>query len=193
MPGPACCLLIAAFSSAVVEAAAGADAEVAAGRAPIDVSGREENSFTFTLVPGLGLRLHSLMDSLTLSYTPRIFYRVPNELDVDRPLVLHQVSIGHAAQLSRLTSWASNAELSVGEIDYTAAGVVFPVGASTIQTSVSKLLRARGQTGIKTQLTRRLQLTWDASGDYTTSLDDRLRIATDPESARAVYGLARRD
>jgi hypothetical protein len=90
------------------------------------------------------------------------------------------VSIGHTAQLSRLTAWASSAELSIGEIDYTAAGVVFPVGASTIQTSVSKLLRTRAQTGLKTQLTRRLQLTWDASGDYTKSLDDRVRIAVAP-------------
>jgi hypothetical protein len=44
-------------------------------------------------------------------------------------------------------------------------------------------MRARGQTGLKTQLTRRLQLTWDASGDYTKSLDDRVRLAAAPTPA----------
>jgi len=56
MPAPACCLLAALFaSSAVVEAAAGAEGEVAAGRAPIELDGPEENSVTFTLVPGAAL------------------------------------------------------------------------------------------------------------------------------------------
>src|SRR5687767_12521015 len=100
MPGPACSLLIAALSAAVVEAAVGANGEVAAGRAPVDVDGDEENSLTFTLVPGAGLRLRSSTASLLLSYTPRIFYRLPNALGVDRPLVLHQVGADHAQELT---------------------------------------------------------------------------------------------
>src|SRR5690242_3071202 len=120
MPAAACCLLAAMFaSSAVVEAAAGAEGEVAAGRAPIELDGPEENSVTFTLVPGAALRVRSAASSVTLTYTPRIFYRVPNALEVDRPLVLHQVALDHSQSFSRRLSWATTGNFSIGEIDYT--------------------------------------------------------------------------
>src|SRR4051812_31178535 len=157
MPGPACCLLAALFSSAVVEVAAGADTEIAVGRAPIAQTGPEENSVTFTLSPGVGLRLVEPMKTWTISYAPRIFYRAPNELDVNRPLVLHQVSLESAMVLSRSLAWSSSASLNIGEIDYTATGLVFPAGSSTVRTSVADILRLQGQTGFTLELTRRLR------------------------------------
>ena len=173
MPGPASCLLAAFFaSSAVVEAAAGVDGEVAAGRAPVQLTGPEENSLTFTLVPGAGLRLRSATNRLSLSYTPRIFYRVPNALAVSRPLVLHQVSLDNALELSRRLAWASSAQVSVGEIDYTASGLVFDPGSSAVRTSVVDIVRSEGQTGFQMELTRRLRWTSALSADYTTPLGD---------------------
>ncbi len=173
MPGPACCLLAAYLSSAaVVEAAAGADAEVAAGRAPIDPVSPEENSITLTLVPGAGLRVRSATNALTLAYTPRIFYRVPNALEVDRPLVLHQVTFEDTFELSRRLTWTSSAELSLGEIDYTASNLVFAPGSSAVRVSVADIARGEANTGLSLNITKRLRWTLDANGEYTTPLGD---------------------
>jgi hypothetical protein len=174
MPGLACCLLAAFISSAsVVEAAAGVDGEVAAGRAPVQLNGPEENSVTFTLVPGAALRLRSTTNALTLSYTPRIFYRVPNQLGVSRPLVLHQVQLGDVVRTSRSLSWTSTAQLSIGELDYTASALVFAPGSSAVRASVVDIIRAEGQTGFVLDVTRRLRWSADVYGDFTRPLEDQ--------------------
>lgn len=184
MSGLACSLLVATLASAVVEAAAGADAEVAAGRAPVDLDAEEESSVTFTLVPGAALRLRSSTASMLLSYAPRIFYRIPNALDVSRPLVLHQVSLAHSAELDRLSSWGSSASLSFGELDYTGTGLVFPVGTSTaLRQSVANVIRVEGTTGYKRQLSRRVGVSFDASADYTTSPDDPVTLTLPDEAS----------
>lgn len=172
MPGPACCLLAAFISASVVEAAAGVDGEVAAGRAPVQLGGAEENSVTFTLVPGLGLRMRSQTNTLTLSYTPRVFYRVPNQLNVDRPLLLHQLQLTDTLLASRTTAWTSSAGVSIGELDYTASNLVFAPGSSAVRTSVVDIIRAQGQTGIGVDLTRRLRWLAEISAEYTTPLGD---------------------
>jgi hypothetical protein len=178
MPGVACSLLIAALSSAVVEAAAGVDAEVAAGRAPVEVAGPEENSVTFTLVPGAAVRLRDTDSVLTLSYAPRIFYRLPNSIGLDRPLVLHQVTLDHAAEVSRKLVLANTAQISAGQLDYTAAGLVFDPGVPTgVPTSVADVLRMEGQTSLKYQLSRRVNLVWQLTGEYTSSLDGSEAVA----------------
>src|SRR5437868_3383644 len=105
MLGPACCLLLAAFSSSVVEAALGADGEVAVGRAPIDYSGSPKDSVSFTLVPGAALRRRSSDSTLTLTYTPRLYYRLPNALELNHPLVLHQASLDHTLDIGHWLAW----------------------------------------------------------------------------------------
>jgi hypothetical protein len=210
MSGVACSLLIAALSSAVVEAAAGVDTEVAAGRAPIDVEGPEENSVTFTLVPGAAVRLRDSDSTLSLGYAPRIFYRLPNSIGLERPLVLHQLTLDHAAEVSRKLAWTNTAQLSAGQLDYTAAGLVFDPGVPTgVPTSVADVLRVEGQTSLTYQLSRRVNLLWLLAADYTTSLDGSETVALSgvqtlvsnplPESAQVTsewslgYALSRTD
>lgn len=180
MLGPGCGLLLVAFSSSVVEGAIGADGEVAAGRAPVEYTGPSKNALTFTLVPGIGARLRGADSTLTLSYTPRIFYRLPNALDVDRPLVLHQVALDHVAEVGQRLSWTSSAQLSIGQIDYTAAGVVYDPSLSTsVRSSITDIVRGVGQTGFKYELTRHTTLNLDASAEYTSTLDAAQAIPTD--------------
>ena len=194
MPGPLSCLLLTAFSASVVEGAVGADGEVAAGRAPVALTGPEESALTFTVTPGVALRLRGASDTLALSYTPRIFYRLPNELDLNRPLVLHQVALTEQSEIGRRVNWASAAQLSIGELDYTASGAVFgqstpagaapgaPAGApasSVLRTSVADILRAEGQTGLKIDLSRRLSMSLDVSGEYTTPLGENTAVPID--------------
>lgn len=180
MPGPACCLLAAFISSAsVVEIAAGVDGEVAAGRAPVQLTGPEENSVAFTLVPGLGLRLRSVANTLSLVYTPRIFYRVPNQLDVSRPLLLHQLQLNDTLLTSRNMAWTSTAGLSVGELDYTASNFFAP-GSSAVRASVVDIVRAEGQTGFVLDVTRRFRWLADVSAEYTTPLGDQDTVTAPP-------------
>jgi len=118
MPAPAVlAFLFGALSPPILEVATGADTEFAAGRAPLAVGLKEVNSTSITLVPGLGLRLQDPTQSIAVSYTPRLFYRLPNQFGVDRPLVLHQVSLEHASDLDRRSKWATRAELSAGEVE----------------------------------------------------------------------------
>ena len=181
MLGPGCGLLLVAFSSTVVEGAIGVDGEVAAGRAPLDYDEPATNALTFTLVPGIGARLRGTDSTLTLSYTPRIFYRLPNALDVDRPLVLHQVALDHVAEVGPRLGWASSAQLSVGQIDYTAAGLVYDPSLSTgVRSSITDILRAVGQTGFKYELSRHTRLNLDASAEYTHTLDAAPTIVPNP-------------
>jgi hypothetical protein len=186
MLGPGCGLLLVAFSSSVVEGAVGVDGEVAAGRAPVEYTGPSTNALTFTLVPGIGGRLRSADSTLTLSYTPRIFYRLPNALNIDRPLVLHQVALDHVAEIGQRLSWASSAQLSVGQIDYTAAGVDDPSLSTSVRSSITDILRGVGQTGFKYGLTRHTTLNLDVSAEYTKTLDAAQAIPTDEA---AVAGL----
>jgi len=185
MLGPGCGLLLVAFSSTVVEGAIGVDGEVAAGRAPLDYDEPATNALTFTVVPGIGARLRGADSALTLSYTPRIFYRLPNALEIDRPLVLHQVALDHVAEVGARLSWASSAQLSVGQIDYTAAGVVYDPTLSTgVRSSITDILRAVGQTGFKYELSRHVRLNLDASAEYTHTLDAAQVVPT-PEAVAA--------
>jgi len=185
MLGPACCLLLAAFSSSVVEGAIGASGEVAAGRAPLDYAGPARDSLTFTLVPGVAARLRSPDSTLTLSYSPRIFYRLPNALELNHPLILHQVGLDHTLSIGKWLAWSSSAQLAVGQIDYTAAGVVFDPGlVSAVRTSITDILRATLTSGLKYQVLPRLSLHLDGGIEYTTTLDNTTVVPA-PEAVAA--------
>jgi hypothetical protein len=172
MLGAASSLLLAAFSASVIEGAIGADGEVAVGRAPVDYAGPSKDSITFTLVPGLAVRNRAPDSTLTLSYTPRIFYRLPNALHLNHPLILHQLALDHTLDIGKWLAWTTTATLAVGEIDYTAAGVVFdPAQASSVLSSVTDILRTTANTGVKYLVRPTLSLHLDGGVDYTTTLD----------------------
>jgi hypothetical protein len=186
MLGPACCLLLAAFSSSVVEGAIGASGEVAAGRAPLDYAGQARNSLTFTLVPAVAAQLRTTDSTLTLSYTPRVFYRLPNALEINHPLVLHQVGLDHTLAIGKWLAWLTNVQLAIGQIDYTAAGVVFDRSqVSAVRTSVTDILRGTAQTGLKYQVLPTFALHLDGGVEYTTTLD---RTTVVPAAAPVVAG-----
>lgn len=182
MPGAASSLLLAAFASSVIEAGVGADSEVAAGRAPVDFAGAPKDSASFTMVPGAGVRRRSAQSTLTLSYTPRIYYRGPNALSVDRPLVLHQAALNHNWEVKGDFAWTSSAQVSVGQIDYTAAGVVFDETiSSTVRSSITDLFRATGTSGVRFTFGPRVTLNIDNAVEYNTTLDDT-GVVTTPEA-----------
>jgi hypothetical protein len=63
-----------------------------------------------------------------LGYAPRLQLRVPNRLDINRPLLLHQMYTSYDVAFTRRWTMAAEAAGSVGEIDYTALGVALGPG-----------------------------------------------------------------
>ncbi len=82
------------------------------------------------LFPRLRLGLATGQTLTTLSYGPRLFYRVPNPL-AQRPLILHQAELELVARLSPLATLTATAFLNAGEVDYSRALLVFDARTQT--------------------------------------------------------------
>ena len=68
-------------------------------------------------------------------YAPRAQLRLPNRLDIKRPLLLHQMYATYEVQMSRKWSLASDFSGSVGELSYTTLGVALGASQSALPTS----------------------------------------------------------
>jgi hypothetical protein len=183
MPGASGTLLALALGAAVVEGAVGADTEVAAGRAPVEINGPERNSVSFTGTPAVGLRVTDETHTFTTTYAPRFYYRLPNVLDVNRPLVLHQVDLGYENLIDISTLWTTVAALDIGELDYTSASQIFDPQTSGLQQDVEQIARVSGDSTYRVTTSRRS--TWQLSlqGEYTTPIntdDDEPAAPTEP-------------
>jgi hypothetical protein len=183
MPGASGTLLALALGAAVVEGAVGADTEVAAGRAPVEINGPERNSVSFTGTPAVGLRITDETHTFTTTYAPRFYYRLPNVLDVNRPLVLHQVDLGYENLIDISTLWTTVAALDIGELDYTSASQIFDPQTSGLQQDVEQIARVSGDSTYRVTTSRRS--TWQLSlqGEYTTPIntdDDEPAAPTEP-------------
>jgi hypothetical protein len=171
MPGASGCLIALALGAAVVEGGVGADTEVAAGRAPVDLDGPEENSIALTGTPAVGLRIHDETHTFTTTYAPRFYYRIPNPLEVRRPLVLHQIGLGYENLIDISTQWITNAHVNVGELDYTTASLVFDPQAAALQQDVAQVARVDGESTLRHSTSRRATLQLTLQGEYTTPIN----------------------
>jgi hypothetical protein len=172
MPGASGSLLALVLGAAVVEGAVGADTEVAAGRAPVELDGPERNSIAFTGTPAVGLRIHDETHTFTTTYAPRFYYRVPNVLDVSRPLVLHQVGLSYENLLDISSQWTTRASASVGELDYTTASEVFDPQSAGLQEDVAQVARFDGESTLRHSTSRRTTLQLTLQGEYTTPINE---------------------
>ncbi|MET0414082.1 MAG: hypothetical protein ABW217_22420 [Polyangiaceae bacterium] len=182
MPGASGTLLALALGASVVEGAVGVDTEVAAGRAPVEINGPERNSVSFTGTPAVGLRVTDETHTFTTTYAPRFYYRLPNVLDVNRPLVLHQVDLSYENLIDISTQWITAAALDIGELDYTSASQIFDPQTSGLQQDVEQIARVSGDSTLRVTTSRRS--TWQLSlqGEYTTPIntDDDQPAPTEP-------------
>lgn len=174
------CLIALALGATAVEGAVGADAEVAAGRAPVGISGPERNSIQLIGTPAVGLRLYSPTQSLTASYSPRFYYRVPNDLDLERPLLLHQAGLAHQVELGSTSDWRSGVRFSAGELDYTTLSLVFDPQSANPPQDVAEVMRLDGDTTWRTSLSSRTGLALTLQGEYTRPLDEEPPLGIDP-------------
>ena len=108
------------------EVSGGVVVELRGGIAPIQPGRPEVPSFLMLVVPNIDFRYrHRRAGVLGFGYSPRMFYRVPNQLGVQRPLFLHQLSLTYSVPLDRRWELYARTNASIGDIDYTAASLVF--------------------------------------------------------------------
>jgi hypothetical protein len=108
----------AVLGSVGVDAAVGGRAVVMAGSAPVIPSEPARASVALELTPVAALETSDESFRLVVKYAPRIFYRQPNALGLDRPLFLHRLRLDHLAFANETTTIRSNVEASMGEVDY---------------------------------------------------------------------------
>ncbi len=111
---------------ALLQLVSAVDAEVAGGVLPVAGGTQNEAAVTGAVSPTVGVvEPSSRGDRFRSSYSPRAFWRFPNELKLARPAVLHQLELFGAPLLGKRTSFDATSTLTVGELDYTAVTQVF--------------------------------------------------------------------
>jgi hypothetical protein len=122
----ALCLFLAIDPRGVtVDVAGGVTAELRGGRAPVVIDAEPEPAMLMVLIPNADLRIRMRRrGAIFFGYAPRFVLRVPNMLGLDRPLVLHQLSLLYDVALSRRWDFSGVVTSSVGELDYTANNLV---------------------------------------------------------------------
>ncbi len=165
-----------------VDVAAGGRTEVRGGVAPLYPGASTSRPMAaVALTPAFAFRLASPRWSVLLRYHPRLFWRFPNRLDLDRPLVLHQASGSYGHALTRRWSLNVDTNAAIGEVDYTALGLVFPGVQSTLpNTGVLSYANISAMGWLGVQLARRHRLRFGGGGGRSGPLD-YVDTSSDPE------------
>jgi hypothetical protein len=101
-----------------VEAGATVTTEARGGQAPVTAGGRPRVGVAATIRPAAEVRLRQDSSRVSLLYSPWVQWRYPNPLDVNRPLVLHTVSLDGELRPSATSQVGARAGFSAGEADY---------------------------------------------------------------------------
>lgn len=155
-----------------LQAAVGGRLEAQVGVVPDTSFDDSEASVAFAVVPVAGIQVQSDRTELTALYRPRAYWRFPNPISLERPLILHQANLDHVYQVSPRTSWRNRFAGSIGEVDYSLSSLVFdPSQPSVPSTDVTELVRVGGSTALGHQLTSRTTAGVALEGSYNSPLD----------------------
>lgn len=138
-----------------VDVSGGVSAEVRGGLAPRSPTDTAEPTFLTILTPNVDLQVRQRRaGTFNLGLSPRVQFRAPNRLSVERPIFLAQMYATYGVDLTR--TWTMDVDLgaSVGELDYT--GVVFGLGsgqANTFDIDVAQLAFGAAQVDFEGRLT----------------------------------------
>ena len=156
-----------------VQAAAGGRVEVLAGAVPDDPLRPSRAQMAVAVVPVVGLHVQRQRYEFTGLYRPRVFMRIPNRLDLKRPLLLHQGSLEHRLSWSRQTVWQNRLHLSIGEVDYALSAFVFDPAQPTVPTDeVTPLVRGQASSTLTHAVSRRTATGVTLFGAYNAPLYD---------------------
>lgn len=141
------------------DVAAGARAEIMAGSAPVIPSEPPRASFATELTPLAVYQLRDRRLRFVLRYQPRLFYRRPNVLGLDRPVLLHRASADERLTVSRSLTFRANLGASYGEVDYTGLSrILSPTQVSQLNLSILRLYDVEQTAALDARTGRRSSL-----------------------------------
>jgi hypothetical protein len=151
----------AAFASETTQPFVAGRAEAGAGIAPRFPGEKSVPSLAFELAPSVGIRDTGERSNYSLSAGPRIYYRLPAYSDLGRPLLLVRAAGTHQLFLTRRWTWETTADLSYGEVDYTASALALNARiAASLTKPILSVFNATADTGLRYQLSARNELTF---------------------------------
>lgn len=161
-------------SGARVDVAASGQLSEGIGRLPIVRGQASEFGTETTLVLRGGVRALSARSSATLTYTPRLYLRVPNVLEDARPLVFHQVALAYGSDLTRRIRTSLSLSGATGELAYTALQDAFDPGTTQLNARASEVTQAGGSAGVSVQMTRNQSLSAQLGASYRAPLQQEV-------------------
>jgi hypothetical protein len=176
-------VLLADPRAKTVDVFSGGVVQVQGGRAPLSPGEAPVPSIASTITPMVRLAVRDRVRSgaFSLGYAPRVLVRWPNIAGIRRPLLLHQFDTAYGARMTSRWDFAGRASASVGELDYTAARLVFGDGQGALpQTELVQYLQTRAGMTFSGRLTRRHQFGVSVDGGYGTPLGTQTSTSDDP-------------
>ncbi len=181
-------LLLADPAASRVDVSGGVSVELRGGRAPVRPTQAPEASALTILTPDVDMEVASRRGTLlNIGYTPRVQYRWPNRIGVNRPLLLHQAYTTLAQQIDPRWVLGVNLGGSVGEADYNSAPLLIDDNAQAPDLAVLEIAAASAGITAQGRLTRRHTLGLSSNVVYRTPLD--VPVADDPDDQVTAGGI----
>jgi hypothetical protein len=174
-------LLLVDPRAAQVDVSGGIAVEARGGRAPVTPLQEPEASFLAIVTPDVAMQVEARRGgTFTLGYSPRIQYRVPNRIDLNRPLFLHNIASTYDVSLSR--RWLLDVDLgtAVGEIDYTGINIALGNNVAVPDIAVVNFVFGSGS----------FDFTWLAAPRHRLTFGPAFDIRAPFESSRELMGSA---
>jgi hypothetical protein len=163
--------LLVVLGATALDLTGSATLETMVGQSPVVFGEAPEKAVAWTLIPAVELRARTRASRLSLEYAPRLFWRYPNALDLNRPVLLHSLELVHDLAITRRLHWTANVTGSVGEVDYTSINQVFATPQSSpVATDVLKIKSVNASASLAYQTSFRSQLSLGAFESYSSAL-----------------------
>ncbi|MEM6295291.1 MAG: hypothetical protein AAGA54_28725 [Myxococcota bacterium] len=167
-----------------VDVSGGAAVELRGGRAPVTPLADPEWSMLSIITPEVAMETATRRGTtLRINYAPRVQQRLPNVLDIRRPLLLHQNELALLRTLTPRWNLGLNLASRVGETDYNSSPAVLDDdtgagNAAAPDVDVLQIVVASGVLSATGRLTRRHTLELRAAGSYRGTIGDTGTITT---------------
>ncbi len=171
-------------ASSRVDVSGGAAVELRGGRAPVTPLADPEWAMLSIITPEVAMETASRRGTtLRIAYAPRVQQRLPNVLDIRRPLLLHQNELSLLHTLTRRWNLGLNLASRVGESDYNSSSAVLDDdtgagNATAPDVDVLQIVVGSGILSATGRLTRRHTLELRAGGSYRGTIGDTGTVTT---------------
>lgn len=155
---------------------AGARAELNAGRIPVTSLSDSEAGTEQTIVLRTGVRLISPTSSLSFVYSPQYYLRIPDALQVGRPLLLHDGVLAWSARTGPRLGFNWDMRGSAGELPNSGLLTIFDPGTGLSAYTVVPILRLNTSLSMNAVTGKRQTTSVAVNGSYNDSLGEETVI-----------------